>query len=80
MAYEVEHSFASFIPKEGLADCIANEDGERQIACAVSFHGEEIVCIPILYSRSTQNLIRHNYSTSETKRSLSLLRTLKIRS
>ena len=43
MAYEVEHSFASFIPKEGLADCIANEDGERQIACAVSFHGEEKV-------------------------------------
>ncbi|KAJ8483086.1 hypothetical protein ONZ45_g14724 [Pleurotus djamor] len=27
--------------KEGLAECIANEDGERQIACAVSFHGEE---------------------------------------
>ena len=50
MAYEVEHSFAPFIPKEGLADCIANEDGERQIACAVSFHGEEIVCIPIFYS------------------------------
>jgi heat shock 70kDa protein 1/2/6/8 len=29
--------------QEGLAECIANEDGERQIACAVSFHGEEIV-------------------------------------
>jgi hypothetical protein len=24
-------------------DCIANEDGERQIATAVSFHGEEVV-------------------------------------
>ncbi|KAF9260312.1 actin-like ATPase domain-containing protein [Marasmius fiardii PR-910] len=23
-------------------ECIANEDGERQIACAVSFHGEQI--------------------------------------
>ncbi|KLO19688.1 actin-like ATPase domain-containing protein [Schizopora paradoxa] len=30
------------LTKEGHADCIANEDGERQIACAVSFHGEEI--------------------------------------
>jgi hypothetical protein len=27
--------------QEGLAECIANEDGERQIACAISFHGEE---------------------------------------
>ncbi|KAI5116561.1 hypothetical protein M0805_001546 [Coniferiporia weirii] len=38
------NSYASIsvITKEGLADCIANEDGERQIACAVSFHGEEI--------------------------------------
>ncbi|KAF8264054.1 Hsp70 protein-domain-containing protein [Lactarius quietus] len=32
------NSFASI---EGLAECIANEDGERQIACAVSFRGEE---------------------------------------
>lgn len=31
------------IYQEGLAECIANEDGERQIACAVAFHGEEIV-------------------------------------
>ncbi|PAV23392.1 actin-like ATPase domain-containing [Pyrrhoderma noxium] len=30
------------ITKEGLADCIANEDGERQIACAISFQGEEL--------------------------------------
>ncbi|KAJ7149529.1 Hsp70 protein-domain-containing protein [Mycena crocata] len=28
--------------KEGLAECIANENGERQIACAIAFHGEEI--------------------------------------
>ncbi|KAF5346445.1 hypothetical protein D9756_010083 [Leucocoprinus leucothites] len=27
---------------EGLAECIANEDGERQIACAVLFHGKEM--------------------------------------
>ncbi|PCH32980.1 actin-like ATPase domain-containing protein [Wolfiporia cocos MD-104 SS10] len=34
------NSYASIA--EGSAECIANEDGERQIACAVSFHGEEI--------------------------------------
>ncbi|THU93426.1 actin-like ATPase domain-containing protein [Dendrothele bispora CBS 962.96] len=38
------NSFASIavFTKEGLAECIANEDGERQIACAVSFFGEEM--------------------------------------
>ncbi|KAF9445642.1 dnaK-type molecular chaperone bipA [Macrolepiota fuliginosa MF-IS2] len=38
------NSYASIavFTKEGLAECIANEDGERQIACAVSFHGEEM--------------------------------------
>ncbi|TCD61519.1 regulator protein, partial [Steccherinum ochraceum] len=37
------NSYASIavLTKEGGADCIANEDGERQIACAISFHGEE---------------------------------------
>ncbi|EKM77500.1 hypothetical protein AGABI1DRAFT_43082 [Agaricus bisporus var. burnettii JB137-S8] len=34
------NSYASIA--EGLAECIANEDGERQIACAISFHGEEM--------------------------------------
>ncbi|KZP01403.1 actin-like ATPase domain-containing protein [Calocera viscosa TUFC12733] len=29
------------INKEGRADTIANEDGERQIACAISFNGSE---------------------------------------
>ncbi len=39
------NSYASIsvLNKEGNADCIANEDGERQIACAISFNGEEIV-------------------------------------
>ncbi|KAE9392218.1 hypothetical protein BT96DRAFT_1000549 [Gymnopus androsaceus JB14] len=35
-------SIAVFI-RDGLAECIANEDGERQIACALSFFGEEMV-------------------------------------
>ncbi|CDZ97976.1 Molecular chaperones HSP70/HSC70, HSP70 superfamily [Phaffia rhodozyma] len=37
-------SFGSIavIGKEGHADCIANEDGERQIACAISYNGEQV--------------------------------------
>ncbi|KAF5319775.1 hypothetical protein D9611_012876 [Ephemerocybe angulata] len=37
------NSYASIavLGKDGNAECIANEDGERQIACAISFHGEE---------------------------------------
>ncbi|KAJ2935835.1 hypothetical protein H1R20_g1259, partial [Candolleomyces eurysporus] len=39
------NSYASIavLAKEGQAECIANEDGERQIACAISFSGEEMV-------------------------------------
>ncbi|KAF9070436.1 Hsp70 protein-domain-containing protein [Rhodocollybia butyracea] len=38
------NSFASIavFTKDGLAECIANEDGERQIASALSFFGEEM--------------------------------------
>ncbi|PPQ80058.1 hypothetical protein CVT25_001487 [Psilocybe cyanescens] len=38
------NSYASIavFTKEGLAESIANEDGERQIACAIAFHGEEM--------------------------------------
>ncbi|KAF8628851.1 hypothetical protein AX17_005911 [Amanita inopinata Kibby_2008] len=28
--------------KQGVPECIANQDGERQIACAIAFHGEEM--------------------------------------
>ncbi|KAI0791913.1 actin-like ATPase domain-containing protein [Abortiporus biennis] len=37
------NSYASIavLTKEGSAECIANEDGERQIACAIAFHGEQ---------------------------------------
>ena len=38
----------TYTVQEGNADCIANEDGERQIACAVSFHGEEMARIPAI--------------------------------
>lgn len=38
------NSYASIavFTKEGLAECIANEDGERQIACTIAFQGEEV--------------------------------------
>ncbi|PPR04153.1 hypothetical protein CVT24_010713 [Panaeolus cyanescens] len=38
------NSYASIgaFTKESVVECIANEDGERQIACAISFHNEEL--------------------------------------
>lgn len=38
-------SYASIavIDKEGHPQCIANEEGERQIACAISYAGEQVV-------------------------------------
>ena len=31
------------ILQEGRADCLANEEGDRQIASALAFHGDEEV-------------------------------------
>lgn len=43
-------SYASIavIDKEGHPLCIANEEGERQIACAISYAGEQVVSAPWL--------------------------------
>lgn len=35
--------------QEGQTECIANEDGERQIACAISFQGEEMVSFVVAH-------------------------------
>lgn len=40
--HHTDHEIHMWI-QEGLADCIANDDGERQVASAVSFNGEEEV-------------------------------------
>lgn len=41
------HSYGSIavINKDGHADCIANEDGERQLATAISYNGDQVVCV-----------------------------------
>jgi molecular chaperone DnaK (HSP70) len=46
-------SYASIavIDKEGHPQCIANEEGERQIACAISYAGEQVVRYVPLASR-----------------------------
>ncbi|KIJ64049.1 hypothetical protein HYDPIDRAFT_91174 [Hydnomerulius pinastri MD-312] len=51
------NSFASIA--EGLAECIANEDGERQIACALAFHGEEMY----LGNQAKQQLVKNSQNT-----------------
>ncbi|KAG5643676.1 hypothetical protein DXG03_000509 [Asterophora parasitica] len=55
------NSFASIavFTKEGVAECIANEDGERQIAAAISFSGEEIY----YGNQATQQLVKNSSNT-----------------
>ncbi|KAJ3513620.1 hypothetical protein NLJ89_g2852 [Agrocybe chaxingu] len=55
------NSYASIavFTKEGLADSIANEDGERQIACAVAFHGEEMY----IGNQAKQQLVKNAKNT-----------------
>lgn len=55
------NSYASIavLNKEGNADCIANEDGERQIACAVAFHGEEMY----IGNQAKHQLVKNSQNT-----------------
>ncbi|OSD05568.1 actin-like ATPase domain-containing protein [Trametes coccinea BRFM310] len=55
------NSYASIavLSKEGGADCIANEDGERQIACAIAFHGEEMY----IGNQAKQQLVKNSQNT-----------------
>ncbi|PIL30023.1 transporter [Ganoderma sinense ZZ0214-1] len=55
------NSYASIsvLTKEGTADCIANEDGERQIACAIAFHGEELY----IGNQAKHQLVKNSQNT-----------------
>lgn len=53
----VELKFFKFF-KDGRADCIANEDGERQIPTMVAFSGEEEVS----YLKLNQVIVNCNLS------------------
>ncbi|KAH7907173.1 Hsp70 protein-domain-containing protein [Hygrophoropsis aurantiaca] len=55
------NSYASIavLTKEGLAECIANEDGERQIACAIAFHGEEMY----IGNQAKHQLVKNSQNT-----------------
>ncbi|KAH0826371.1 hypothetical protein J3R83DRAFT_5333 [Lanmaoa asiatica] len=55
------NSYASIavFTKEGVAECIANEDGERQIACALAFHGEEMY----IGNQAKQQLVKNAQNT-----------------
>ncbi|KAH9846182.1 actin-like ATPase domain-containing protein [Lenzites betulinus] len=55
------NSYASIsvLAKEGGAECIANEDGERQIACAIAFHGEEIY----IGNQAKHQLVKNSQNT-----------------
>lgn len=55
------NSYASIavLTKEGIAECIANEDGERQIACAIAFQGEEMY----IGNQARHQLVKNSQNT-----------------
>ncbi|RDX45036.1 actin-like ATPase domain-containing protein [Lentinus brumalis] len=55
------NSYASIavLTKEGTAECIANEDGERQIACAIAFQGEELY----IGNQAKHQLVKNSQNT-----------------
>ncbi len=54
--------------QEGLAESIANEDGERQIACAIAFQGEEMVNDYYPNSSLSSRIAVHRESSQATAR------------
>lgn len=54
-------SYASIavIDKEGHASCIANEEGERQIACAISYVGEQV----FIGNGAMPHLVKNGHNT-----------------
>lgn len=55
------NSYASIavLTKEGISECIANEDGERQIACAIAFQGEEMY----IGNQARHQLVKNSQNT-----------------
>ncbi|KII83898.1 hypothetical protein PLICRDRAFT_46672 [Plicaturopsis crispa FD-325 SS-3] len=53
------YSSIAVLTKEGLAECIANEDGERQIASAIAFQGEEIY----IGNQARHQLVKNSQNT-----------------
>ncbi|GJJ10500.1 hypothetical protein Clacol_004726 [Clathrus columnatus] len=62
------NSFSSIaiITKEGKAECIANEAGERQIPSCIAFHGEEMY----VGDQATHHLIKNSQNTITNFRNL----------
>ncbi|KAI8060071.1 heat shock protein 70 family [Gongronella butleri] len=48
-----------YVNKEGRADCLANEEGDRQIASVLAFHGEE----EVVGSQAKSEIARHPKTT-----------------
>ncbi|KAG9311204.1 Hsp70 protein-domain-containing protein [Chiua virens] len=64
------NSYASIavFTKEGVAECIANEDGERQIACVLAFHGEEMYIGNPSQAATCQKRSKHYYGFPKPSR------------
>ncbi|ORZ06463.1 heat shock protein 70 family [Absidia repens] len=48
-----------YVNKEGRADCLANEEGDRQIASVLAFHGEE----EVVGTQAKSEIARHPKTT-----------------
>ncbi|KAI8078893.1 heat shock protein 70 family [Halteromyces radiatus] len=48
-----------YVNKEGRADCLANQEGDRQIASVLAFHGEE----EVVGSQAKSEIARHPKTT-----------------
>ncbi|GAA5810240.1 hypothetical protein MFLAVUS_003660 [Mucor flavus] len=55
----------AYVNKEGRADCLANEEGDRQIATALAFHGDE----EVIGSQAKSEIPRHPHQTVANFRS-----------
>jgi hypothetical protein len=72
-------SDARFRLQEGLADALVNEDGDRQIAQAISFNGDEEVSL-LLFSRCIPAQQTAMSSTLEIQQSINSSATQKTQS
>ncbi|KAI7870789.1 heat shock protein 70 family [Spinellus fusiger] len=57
--FGTSYTSIGYLNKEGRADCLANEEGDRQIASVLAFHGEE----EVVGSQAKSDIARHPKTT-----------------
>ncbi|KAG0165409.1 Hsp70 protein that interacts with Zuo1p [Apophysomyces sp. BC1034] len=57
--FGTSYTSIAYLNKDGRADCLANEEGDRQIASVLAFHGEE----EVVGSQAKSDIARHPNAT-----------------